>query len=385
MRLATACPIAADVAATPLMLPRDPQRCTGLAAPRSLVAGTSGVGALITVTADNTNAEHTLRSLLSTAPDILAQLSMVMVTIDFRDKTGSDEAAASRKAWAEDNEARLRVMAQSLQQIGGNVPVLVELVDMRDSCMARHLSHLAFRDYAGSGCGSRVLPCNTASFWKNTVAFSWGLARLAPCVRYVVHTDNDIKLVRRGAAREQAPSWIWRSIGILRARDNLLSVHAVRGPGPACTGSAQCHCRLGRDANSGGLHMTRSSALAASNVSRAACLLTYEGPHKPAVPHFSIQAFVMDLQRFEKVWPLAPYHYANYGPYDHNVSTALATRADWLRRFELKRGIYRNQGKVDPESIFEENAMRAGLEIVYLAAHDLGVEKALGPRAPRGR
>ena len=114
------CPTGAEVAATPLMLPRESQRCTGLAAPRWSASATSGLGALITVTADNTNAEKTLRALLSSAPDIASQLNMVLVTIDFRDKSGSDEAATSRKAWAEANEAHLRLMAQSLQQIGGN-------------------------------------------------------------------------------------------------------------------------------------------------------------------------------------------------------------------------------------------------------------------------
>ena len=173
------CPVAAEVAPTPLM--RGPeQRCTGLPVPRvGSSSSADGVGALITVTSDNTNAEHTLRSLLSTAPDVASRLSIVLVTIDFRDKSGSDEAAASRKAWAESKAEHLKQMAQSLQQMSGGVPVLVELVDMRGSCMGRHLSQLAFRDYASSGCGARAADCVTSGFWKNTVAFSWGLARLA--------------------------------------------------------------------------------------------------------------------------------------------------------------------------------------------------------------
>ena len=56
---------------------------------------------------------------------------------------------------------------------------------------------------------------------------------------------------------------------------------------------------------------------------------------------------------------------------------ALAAKADWLRRFEVKHGIRRWEGKVDPESMFEENALRQGLDIVYLASADLGVEKVL--------
>ena len=77
------------------------------------------------------------------------------------------------------------------------------------------------------------------------------------------------------------------------------------------------------------------------------------------------------------MWPLAPYHFADYGPYNRNASAEDAKKAVYLRKFEVKRGIYREQGKVDPESMFEENALREGLEIVYLAAHDLGVDKVL--------
>ena len=53
-------------------------------------------------------------------------------------------------------------------------------------------------------------------------------------------------------------------------------------------------------------------------------------------------------------------------------------------RLQIKRGIFRLQGKVDPESIFEENAQRAGLEIVYLASHDIGVEKVLEKASKKG-
>ena len=377
---ATSCPLSAEVAVTPLMAPNDQQRCFGKAAPRpGSAASASGLGALITVTSDNTNAEQTLRSLLATAPDVVSKLSIVLVTIDFRDKTGSDQAVAYRKAWAESNKEKLQTMATTLQSIGGNVPVLVELVDMHGSCMGRHLSHGAFRDYAGSGCGSRVSSCNTTRMWKNTVAFSWALARMAPCARYVVHVDNDVQTRPRGRAGggRGATSWIWRAVSVLQAQENLLSVHPLRGPGAPCSGPSRCQCRLGRDGNSGGLHLTRTAALAASNASAGACLLTYEGPHKPGVPHFSIQAYVMDLTRFQRVWPLAPYHFADYGPYNRNASAEDAKKAVYLRKFEVKRGIYREQGKVDPESMFEENALREGLEIVYLAAHDLGVDKVL--------
>lgn len=361
------------------------QRCLGLRVPREpSAAAAAGVGVLITATSDKPKPEQTLRTILSSAPDIANQLSMILVTIDFRDKTTSKDAIARRRSWAEMHASSLQTMADSVQQIGGgSVPVLVELADMHGSCMSEHLSQVAFRDYAGSSCGTSSDSCKTAQFWKNTVAFSWGLARMRPCVRFVVHVDNDIELVRKsGPQYLDSTSWVRRSIRILEAVPNLLSVHPLRGPGPPCKGPLRCQCRLGRDPHSG-LHVTRTNAVAIANLSAAACLLTYEGPHKPGVPHFSIQAFTLDLQRFQRVWPLAPFHYPHYGPYDSNASTTQAARANSLQRFELNVGIRRHAGKVDPESLFEENALLRGLEIVYLASHMLGIEKVLITRKER--
>ena len=376
-RTMPACPIGAEVTPTPLMAAQQPyDRCFGRPAPRPASLMTAqGLGALITITSDRMNAEDTLRSLLSTNHAL--DLRMVLATVDFKDKSGLEAAAKYRRSWAKSNVVSLQRMSESLHSISG-VPVLVELVDMGGSCMARQLSQLAFRNYGTSGCGSRAGTCNTSTFWKNTVAFSWGLVRMASCTRYVVHVDNDIRLVTK--KQQHAVPWVRRAMGVLQANESLLSVHPLRGPG-ACSfarrGEHRCSCRLGRDSASGGLHITRAAVLPASNSSAAACLLTYEGPHKPGVPHFSIQAFVMDLQRFQRVWPLTPSLYKRYGPYDHTASPLEAARADWLQRFEIKRGIRRDTGKVDPESIFEESAREQGLEIVYMAAAELGIEKAI--------
>ena len=35
---------------------------------------------------------------------------------------------------------------------------------------------------------------DTALFFKNTVAYVWGITRMAQCVRYIVHLDDDIAL-----------------------------------------------------------------------------------------------------------------------------------------------------------------------------------------------
>ena len=55
MKTMRSCPIAAEVALTPLMQAAE-QRCVGMPAPRITPSlGASGLGALITVTADNTD------------------------------------------------------------------------------------------------------------------------------------------------------------------------------------------------------------------------------------------------------------------------------------------------------------------------------------------
>ena len=385
------CPSAADVAPTPLMRApptgtADRERCTGLAVPHATSSSGSGtLGALITVTNDKMNAEATLLNLMAT--DSAIDLREVVVTIDFKDK--SEAAAASRREWARSNTHELQRMAQAIRVASGGVPVLVELIDM-NSCMGRHLSRVAFRNYAGSGCGVGASTCSTSRMWKNTVAFSWGLARMEACVRYVVHVDNDIRLLPHrplpGVHHRHIASsfsWVGRAIGVLQASDTVLSVHPLRGRGPSCGASqhdnheSRCKCRIGRDPTSGGLYMVKATAVTMPNSSAAGCLLTYEGLHKPGVPHFSIQAFVLDLQRFNRLWPLTPYRHFNYGPYNSNGSVTDAMHARYLQRIELRRSIRRHEGHVDPESMFEENALEQGLNVVYMRASELGVEKAL--------
>jgi hypothetical protein len=60
-------------------------------------------------------------------------------------------------------------------------------------------------------------------------------------------------------------------------------------------------------------------------------------------------------------------------------------RLSRIARFSLRYGISRMKGKVDPESLYEENARRAGLGIMYMAPSELGVEKVVKPGRGRGR
>ena len=322
-------------------------------------------------------------------------LDKIFVTVDFKNKSAAADAVVARRRWSEANLAELQRMADSLHALA-KVPVLVEVIEMQ-SCMGDHLSQHSFRDYGTSGCGGGAETCTTMGMWKNTVAFAWGLARMTSCVRHVVHVDNDIRLVPR--QQHGLASWVHRAVNVLQANSSLLSIHPTRGPGPPCGrrhGLERCECvnkppremdvrwRGPATRQTGGLYFTRSSRQLVRNATDA-CLLTYVGPHKPDVPHFSIQAFVMDLHRFQLVLPLKPYHFNPYGPYDgKSPILAEATRAKFLERFEVTRGIYRLQGRVDPESIFEENAQRAGLEIVYMPPSELGIEKVVNPGKGRG-
>ncbi|KAL1522369.1 hypothetical protein AB1Y20_017360 [Prymnesium parvum] len=226
--------------------------------------------------------------------------------------------------------------------------------------------------------------------WKNTLAFAWGLARLAACVTHVVHVDNDI-LLRRLPAHVANASWVERAVAVLEANESLMSVHPTRGGGPACGakhGLPYCRCanKLANKMDvrwagpatrqSGGLYFLHSARQPLADA-REACLLTYVGPHKPDVPHFSIQAFVLDVTRFQRIFPLD----ASHELYDGNSSSVgERARAVFLKTFETNRGIVRAEGRVDPESIFEERARSVGLGVVFMAPSELGIEKIVNPR-----
>eukprot|EP00966_Prymnesium_polylepis_P269080 6215817-Prymnesium_polylepis.1 len=153
------------------------------------------------------NAVSCLHALMKTDPGL--RLDKVFVTVDFKNKSTSTQALAARRAWAAANAAELQRMADQLHSMS-QVPVLVELVDMQ-SCMGHHLSQHSFNGYGTSGCGGSAEMCRTGSMWKNTVAFAWGLARMAPCVQHVVHVDNDILLVPRPQQARRNLSWVGRA------------------------------------------------------------------------------------------------------------------------------------------------------------------------------
>lgn len=93
----------------------------------------------------------------------------------------------------------------------------------------------------------------------------------------------------------------------------------------------------------------------------------------------------MDLHRFQQLLPFQPYRFNPYGPYDGNSPfRAEVARAKYLESFETNHGIFRLQGRVDPESIFEESAQRASLEIVYMPPSELGIEKVVSMGRGRG-
>ena len=184
------CPIAAQIAATPLMspsraevhtanvhgggvaVPGRARKCAGLPVPRlqsnalnHISSSPSGLGALITVTADKMNALSCLKALMRT--DSGLRLDSIFVTVDFKNKSEATEAVAVRREWAKANEAELQRMADSLHALA-KVPVLIEVIEMH-SCMSNHLSQHTFKGYSTSKCGGGAELCTTTGMWKNTV------------------------------------------------------------------------------------------------------------------------------------------------------------------------------------------------------------------------
>lgn len=197
-----------------------------------------------------------------------------------------------------------------------NVPgALVEVVDP-SSPFAKDVLRRAFATDTAHG------------FFKNTLAYFWGLARCADLgVRYVVHLDDDVYLLKapvdvlrvdglvRRVGREFQRSWVDVAIAGLKADASLFAVCPLpRTPAPLGAHSSQMHdaattcdddcgfcdrpTRLDVVGNAFGA--PRASVLATGDV---VCGHTVGG-YRPYATHFSFQAFVLDLVRFTRMWPL---------------------------------------------------------------------------------
>merc|ERR1712113_738541 len=82
--------------------------------------------------------------------------------------------------------------------------------------MGLHLQEKAFNCTADSGVKFR---CNTMVLFQNSMAYTWGIARIGSVVPYVAHVDDDLCL-----QRENENDWIQVAIGVLQNNAQVLSV-----------------------------------------------------------------------------------------------------------------------------------------------------------------
>jgi len=203
---------------------------------RQCSCGPTDFGLFVMTTTDEFDASAGIARLLKTMRD--QPPCAVVVTVDHKNKSVAYES--KRFAWARDNAARLRALAEEvraqLRAAGAPQPwVLVETINERTCAEGNEVWRVAFAPEAGCGAGgsrytderkrSRVIPpagdpCTPVNTWRNALAYQWGMMRLKPCVRYGVHVDADVQLRKHGRASSNASSsdvfsWVPRAIRVL--------------------------------------------------------------------------------------------------------------------------------------------------------------------------
>lgn len=241
----TVCPKAAEVR-SPLL--SEPLCAVDQAAtaPHNKQPGASEIGILLnTVSGRLDEVKPTLRRLVKS--DAKFRPRLIYVAIDEKQRLfkwlQAMPLAVQRLCGAlvpgcrRESVAVLEATALHLQKISDGVPTLVERVQMR-SCTGLQLARHAF------GCphpwllGVLSPRCWFPFFDKNTVSYLYGIARLLACVRYVVHIDPDVSLVRHPPAllsgretRTKAGrhgSWVQRAVRLLRANPHTYAILPTR-------------------------------------------------------------------------------------------------------------------------------------------------------------
>jgi hypothetical protein len=307
--------------------------------------GTAMTGTLIMLTTDDSG-DDAVALLKHQVDSTDVALDVVLVTVDFKNKSSHLGAEAMRLEWAKANAARLQHLASRLLVVcGGRCAVLIEVLQ-HSSCMHGHILSSAFRsdmhfarDLEKSGQRVR--------FWKNAVAYMWGFIRLLPCVRYVVHLDVDIRL--RMSTSELPKAWIRRAIHLLSQDRNAHSVSAiVDRVGPTCNvappGECRCTSYVFR-----GVPLLRAQPVsllgAAPSCAYHFAKGRFDHAHLTGREHVSLQAGVWDVARLYKLMPLQMMHH------NHHI-----------------------------EEMIEEAGMRHGnASTIFLSERDLGVSKCMCP------
>ena len=232
----------------------------------------------------------------------------------------------------------LEALATRLHDVAIGAPVLVERIYM-SSCTGRLLARQAF------GCNPWLAfmdpRCWTPFFDKNTVSYLYGLLRLRACARYIVHIDPDQSIVPSVGEATAAAAWVHLAVRLLGSNPRVYAIMVSSARGRAA-------CRLVAPA-----HHNSSDGVAAHGhghgTTRCVChngneiTPQYNGHSNPAYfkvvgahalhvppshekqwdhrvrhqyvcgevvaghvgPHFSCQAFVVDIERMATaLWPL---------------------------------------------------------------------------------
>ena len=279
--------------------------------------------------------------------------SVILVTVDFVNKSTSPEAEAARRHWSDMHASQLQGLADKLLEVGGRrTAILVEPL-VHSSCMRDRVLATSF---AQSARLVAKLGGRPPALFKNTLAYMWGFARLLQsCVRFALHVDSDIRLRAVGHPFVAPRAWSRRAMHLLEQQPSR--VYAVNplidGPPPDCNvsraapHSCTCanHSRSTRDVTRSTpvQRATPISLLGAAALSCGIHLSKGRADHhaKTGREHVSLQASIFDLPRMQALLPLKLTH-----DYHHT------------------------------EELFEEAGMRRGSSsMLFVSKHDLGVAK----------
>jgi hypothetical protein len=271
-------------------------------------------GTLIMSTSDDLQViKHALRATLehSSAP------AAVLVTIDFKNKSKSPEAEAARIEWVSSHRTQLRAMADDLREMcREKTDVMVAAINVRtsseDSFRALFAAQPACEGFiVKDGAGA----CEPSRMWRNSVAYTWGLTTLRKCVKYGLHIDSDVRMKSHQSSAPR-PTWVQLAMDALEQRADALSINPLqdrdrwgRAGHPYCVVSASqdCTCQQTRMDNRSWRFMSMGvyapKVLTVQGVSSCAFYLQATRSF-PAYNHASLQAFLMDLDRWDALLPL---------------------------------------------------------------------------------
>jgi hypothetical protein len=189
------------------------------------------VGLLVTVSADNLEAQEQIDSILhSTATTV----DVVLVLVDSQDQSIS----------VSENKELLENFARSLQQFYMPIVVAVEQVNL-DSDMGTFVSTKALDCSANSvtlSSGRTVCDVGKGvAGGRPTLALAWGLARLSEMCEIIIHVSSSLEL----RTVDQSKDWLATSTDLLHFNPHLLAV-MLRGQDPM-GGSVSLRCTVAQN------------------------------------------------------------------------------------------------------------------------------------------